>query len=277
MFLGTGTPRLDPDRYGASAAVVVNGSAYLVDCGAGVVRRAAQAQRNGVRELDPRRLTHLFVTHLHSDHTVGYPDLILSPWVVGRTEQLHVYGPVGIAAMTRHILEAYSQDIEVRTSGLEGGNETGDHVDVHDIDSGEIFRDSNVTVSAFRVEHGSWKEALGFKFATADRTIVFSGDTAPCETLERAAVGVDVLVHEAYSDDEAKPEKRAGGEQWPAYLKAFHTSTRELGAICARTKPKLLILNHVLRRKATDADLVEEVREGGFRGKTIVAADLGVY
>ena len=106
IVLGSGMPAADPDRFGPAVAIVSNGTAYLVDCGSGVVRRAAAAQRNGIPALEASKLNTAFITHLHSDHTIGYPDLILSPWVLGRDGPLNVYGPAGLKEMTDHILEA---------------------------------------------------------------------------------------------------------------------------------------------------------------------------
>ena len=91
VMLGTGTPNPDPERSGPATAVIAGGQAYLVDCGPGVVRRAEAAWRRGIDELDMPGLTRLFVTHLHSDHTAGYADLILTPWVLGREQPLVVY------------------------------------------------------------------------------------------------------------------------------------------------------------------------------------------
>jgi len=277
VLLGTGTPRPDPNRSGPSAAIVVNGAAYLVDCGPGVVRRAAAAELKGVHELLAKNLKTVFITHLHSDHTLGYPDLILSPWVVGRKDPLEAYGPAGLADMTTHILAAYREDIDVRTHGLEHGNPTGFNVHVHEIKPGLVFEDANVKVTAFLVKHGTWKQAYGYRFETADRRIVMSGDTAPCAALEAAAQGADILVHEVYETGEASPENRAGGQDWPEYLREYHTSAEELGAIATRCKPKLLILNHILKRRATDAQLLQEIRGAGFKGRVVVGKDLTVY
>src|SRR5688572_23817414 len=122
VLLGTGNPAADPDRSGPATVVVVNGTPYLVDFGPGVVRRAkAAALERSIPALEPVNLRVAFVTHLHSDHTVGYPDLIFSPWVLGRRVPIDVYGPTGTKAMTSHILEAYSVDIETRTN--EDGNQ----------------------------------------------------------------------------------------------------------------------------------------------------------
>jgi len=119
VVLGTGNPNADPDRSGPALAVVVNGRAYLVDCGPGVVRRAAAAARNGMAALAATELRIVFITHLHSDHTLGYPDLIFSPWVLGRSEPLEAYGPHGLKSMTDHVEQAWKEDVRVRREGLE--------------------------------------------------------------------------------------------------------------------------------------------------------------
>src|SRR5256885_15141244 len=117
VLLGTGNPFPDPDRSGPATAIVVNGRAYLVDFGPGVVRRAKAAMFDkGITALEPTNLTTAFATHLHSDHTVGYPDLIFTPWVMGRKVPLEVYGPKGIKAMTDHILEAWQACTAVRVA-----------------------------------------------------------------------------------------------------------------------------------------------------------------
>src|SRR5262249_25302171 len=122
VMLGTGTPVADPERSGPSVAIVVNGASYIVDCGPGVVRRAAAAALKGVAALAAQNLKTLFITHLHSDHTVGYPDIILTPAVLNRAAPLEVYGPPGLQGMTHHILEAYKEDIELRVSQVEHGD-----------------------------------------------------------------------------------------------------------------------------------------------------------
>jgi len=158
VLLGTGTPRPYPDRSGPATAIVVSERAYLVDFGPGVVRRAAAAAEKGMPQLESTNLKIAFLTHLHSDHTAGYPDLILTPWVMGRTE-LDVYGPEGLEEMTKHVLEAWRRDIEIRTQGLEQRHALV--VRAHDVKPGVVYKDERVTVTAFRVPHGQWPEAFG--------------------------------------------------------------------------------------------------------------------
>jgi ribonuclease Z len=182
---------------------VVNGTPYLIDLGPGVVRRANTAFQKGAMGLAVANLKTAFITHLHSDHTVGYPDFIFTAWVGGRSGPLEVYGPKGIKSMTDHILAAWQEDIQIRTTGLErnlpGHNDTGYRVNVHEIEAGVVHKDRNITVKAFRVAHGEWPQAFGYRFETPDRSIVISGDTRPSPALVDACNGCDVLIHEVYT------------------------------------------------------------------------------
>jgi ribonuclease BN (tRNA processing enzyme) len=273
VLLGTGTPNADPDRSGPAVAIVVGAEAYLVDCGAGVVRRAAAAaQRSGIEALAAANLSRVFITHLHSDHTIGLADLIFTPWVLGREVPLEIYGPPGVKAMADHIIEAYRQDISVRIGGLEPANEQGYRVNAHEIEAGTVFQDKNVTVKAFSVRHGSWAHAYGFRFETADRTIVVSGDTTPCPSLLANAKGCDVLIHEVYS--EAGFQRRA--PDWQRYHAAFHTSTRQLADIARKVRPGLLILYHQLFWGTSEEDLLREIRRA-YDGRVVSGNDLDVY
>jgi ribonuclease BN (tRNA processing enzyme) len=271
VLLGTGTPNADPDRSGPSIAIVVNDTPYIVDLGPGVVRRAAAAHRAGVRELAVQNLKCAFLTHLHSDHTVGCPDFIFTPWVLGRDEPLEIYGPSGTRTMVKHILAAYQRDVQERLDGLEPANDIGHKVNVHEIQSGVVYRDSNVKVEAFPVRHGSW-QAFGYKFETPSRTIVISGDTAPVETIVEQAQSVDVLIHEVYSATafETIPP------DWQRYHANVHTSSHELAAIASRAKPELLILYHQLFWGTQEHELLWEVQQR-YAGKVVSGKDLEVY
>jgi ribonuclease BN (tRNA processing enzyme) len=273
VVLGTGTPLADPERSGPAVAVVVNGTAYLVDCGPGVVRRAAAAEKNGIKALAVDKLRIVFITHLHSDHTLGYPDLIFSPWVLERAEPLEAYGPRGLKSMTLHIEKAWAEDIRLRLHGLEEANATGYKVNVHEIQPGVVYRDDNVTVTAFPVRHGSWRYAFGYRFDTKDRRIVISGDTAPTDEIVKACDGCDVLLHEVFNP---KRKKIVESKQKQAYFKAFHTSPSELGEIATRARPKLLVLYHQVMGETSEEDLIEQVKEH-YSGKFVSAKDLGVY
>jgi ribonuclease Z len=178
--------------------------------------------------------------------------------------------------MAEHIRAAYAKDIQVRTEGLEQGNRAAYELKVHEIKPGVVYKDANVTVTAFAVAHGSWDLALGFRFDTADRSIVISGDTAPTDAIAANCHGCDLLLHEVYSVSEIATPRAAERKTWPEYLRKFHTSTAELAAIAARAKPRILVLYHQIYGGGTDDDLVREVQQT-YKGKVVSARDLDVY
>lgn len=271
VLLGTGTPNADPTRAGPALAVVVGGRPYLVDAGPGIVRRAAAACAAGIAALAPPHLDSLFLTHLHSDHTAGLPDLILTPWVLGRARPLRLFGPAGTGAMARHLQRAYAEDVRERLEGLEPANPTGHEVEVEEIVPGPVFEDDRVRISAFSANHGSWP-ALGFRFESEARTVVVSGDTAPYPAMAENYAGCDVLVHEVYSD--AGLQTRSA--DWRAYHANVHTSAAQLAELASQVRPKLLVLTHQLWWGASEAQLLAEVR-AGYDGKVASGRDLDVF
>jgi ribonuclease Z len=266
VLLGTGTPNPDMERLGPAVAIVVEGQPYLVDAGVGVVRRAVAA---GIPQA---RLGRVFLTHLHSDHTIGLADLLLSPWVEGRSAPLEVFGPVGTEAMLEHLTQAYNADIRNRIDGLQPQNPTGWRSNVHRVQAGEIYRDSLVAVTAVPVPHAEWPEAWGYRFETRDRVIVVSGDTRWSDALIEACNGCDVLVHEVYSDAgfATRPPN------WQAYHAQAHLGAADLGRLATQARPALLVLYHQLFWGTPDDQLLAEVR-ATFSGRVVSGRDLGVY
>jgi ribonuclease BN (tRNA processing enzyme) len=288
ILLGTGTPGPSPANSGPCVAIVVNNTPYLVDLGPGVVRRAMAAYEKGIGALHVSRLKTAFITHLHSDHTLGYPDFIFTPWVVGRKGPLNVFGPPGLQEMTNYIYKAWQQDIDIRESGMEKDLfhhvKNGYLVSVHEIKPGIIYQDSNVRVKAFLVKHGQWKEAYGYRFETGTATIVISGDTSPSEALIENSKGCDVLIHEVYTEK----AQQLSDSSWQKYRLKYHTSTKQLGAIAERIQPRLLVLTHqhygvtqdpanknILLRLSNEKDLIEEMHKY-YRGLFISGHDLDI-
>jgi ribonuclease Z len=265
VLLGTGNPNPEPDRMGPAVAIVSGSRVYIVDCGPGVVRRAAQAG------IAMEQLTRAFITHLHSDHTVGLPDLIFTPAVTGRQEPFEIYGPPGLRAMTSHVMKAYREDRQIRLHGLEPSVARAYVVHAHDVAPGEIYRDGALRVIAFAVNHGTFKHAYGYRFEAPDKTIVLSGDTAYSPALIAAARGCDILVHEVYSEKGLQ----ARTADWQRYHRAFHTSGREVGRVAALVRPKTLVLYHQLPWGETAEEILGEVREE-YSGAVLYGKDLDV-
>jgi ribonuclease Z len=262
VMLGTGTPIPDPDRLGPATVVLVDNVPYLIDCGVGLVRRWTEAVRDNNLSAGAGDLKTLFVTHLHSDHTLGYADLIFTPWTNGQgaapggNRPLEAYGPRGLSAMTNHLIAAYADDIRNRTNG---GRRPGPVVNTHEIAEGVVYKDERVTVSAFLVPHPPWEQAFGYRFETPDKTIVISGDTAYSPVIAEQCNGCDMLIHE-------------GGR-----VGAFpnHTSASELAKVAEAAKPKLLILYH--QSGANDNAEGLGVIRSLYDGAVVVARDLQVF
>ena len=272
VLLGTGTPFADPTKSGPSLAIVVNNTSYIVDCGPGLVRRAAEASKLGFPSLEASQLKTLFITHLHSDHTIGLADIILTPAVLDRNAPISIYGPVGSKKMTDDLMSAYKEDIAIRINGLEKGDAIAYQVYTNEIKEGQIYKDSNLTVTAFKVQHGQWDNAFGFVFQTKDKKIVVSGDCTYSENLIKYAKDCDILVHEVYSDTGLK--KRT--QRWQDYHSTFHTSTYQLAEIANQVKPKLLVLNHQLTFGTSLQSLLDELKSK-YAGPVVNGADLDVF
>ena len=272
VLLGTGSPFADPTKSGPSLAIVVNNTSYLVDCGPGVVRRAVEASKLGFPSLEASQLKTLLITHLHSDHTIGLADIILTPAVLDRNAPISIYGPVGSKKMTDDLMSAYKEDIAIRINGLEKGDAIAYEVYTQEIKEGEIYKDSNLKVTAFKVKHGQWDHAFGFVFQTKDKKIVISGDCTYSENLIKYAMDCDILVHEVYS--EAGLKKRT--QRWQDYHSTFHTSTYQLADIANQVKPKLLILNHQLTFGTSLQSLLDEV-QSRYKGVVVNGSDLDVF
>lgn len=272
LLLGTGFPRPLANAFGPATAVLVGSRVFLFDAGPGVMHQIAAAN------LPLRGPEALFITHLHSDHTIGLPDVMLTTWVMGRTRPMLAIGPPGLEKMVRNLEAAYSEDIDIRTHGLEHDSENGWRLNVREVTSGVVYDSAGVRVTAFKVLHGSWSTALAYRVDTPTRSVVISGDTRPSEALVRASTGVDVLVHEVYPEATYAAQRgKQLGDTTNDYFRSFHTSDTELGRLAARAQPKLLILTHIVRMGATDDQLLHGVRAGGFHGAVVVGKDLGRY
>ena len=275
IVLGSGTPNPNPERYGSSYAVIVDDKAYIIDFGPGSVRRMAEMSPTWggkFEQLELQNISIAFLTHIHSDHSAGLSDLILTPWVMGRDTELQLYGPIGLKKMAINITKAYEDDINYRLYGSQPANNKGYVTNVTEItEDGVIFKDSKIEVLAFKNNHGDFKNSFGFVFITDDKKILFSGDTALSDNLIKYADNLDILIHEVYSSETFKNKT----PDWQKYHNEHHTSSIDLGKLANKIKPKKLVLSHILFWGATEESLINDV-EINFDGEIIIAKDLMV-
>lgn len=263
ILLGTGFPRPSAERAGPATAVVVGEKVFVVDAGRGVVMRLAAT------EFPLSAIRAVFLTHLHSDHTAGLPDLFNTPWVLGRATPFELYGPQGTKKLAEGMLKFFEEDIRIRRDLTEMHPAVGARINVHVVREGLVYQDEDVRVTAFAVDHRPVAPAFGYRFDTADRSVVISGDTTLSENLIRYAKGADVLVHEAVLPEHF--EKHDTPEV-AARLRAYHSTPEQAGEAAERAGVKLLMLTHLV---PGDADAEFLARAGKtFHGKIVVGRDL---
>jgi ribonuclease Z len=240
VLLGTGVgPPVNLQQFGPSTLIEAGGVRLLFDCGRGATIRLTQV---GV---PINSISRLFLTHLHSDHVIQIPDLLLTGWPTGRKVPLEVWGPDGTRDMMDHIQQAFEFDIHMRRDVDEKIPAEGIKVVSHDIKQGVVFNKEGVKVTAFLVDHGPVKPALGYRIDYGGHSVVLSGDTRVSENLVRFAKGVDVLVHEAVDADamRSRPMYSATRELVEAII-AHHTTPEQAGEVFSRINPRLAVYSH---------------------------------
>ena len=245
-LLGTGSPQPRMDRFGPSILVEAGKEKLLFDCGRGATQRIEQ-HKVPFAEVDA-----LFLTHLHSDHVVGIPDLWLTGWVRGRKVPLRVWGPEGTKEMMSYLEQAYQFDIHIRRDVDEKLPSQGVVVVVKDIEQGVVYEHGGIKVTAFAVDHGLVKPALGYRIDFAGHSAVVSGDTRYSENLVRFSEGADVLIHEVIDPDTFRLKNPAASSERVQGIVAHHTTPEQAGKVFARVKPKLAVYSHIVPGDTTD-------------------------
>ena len=253
-LLGTGTPFPNAKRFGSAILVEVGGKRLLFDCGRGVVIRLAQVR------LNPKEIDGLFLTHLHSDHVVGIPDLWLSGWFLGRDKPLPIWGPSGTRSMAEHLAQAFGFDINVREAAPDPLPAKGIEIDAKEIEQGEIYNDGMARVCAFLVDHGPVKPAFGYRIDSAGHSVVISGDTKFCQNLVDFAKHADCLIQAAWS---------AGWKNSTPPSKRSIASAEDAGRVFAMVKPRLGVVYHY----KDEEELGDAVRKE-YEGPFVIARDL---
>jgi ribonuclease Z len=264
-LLGTGYPRPVIERFGPSILIEAGKEKLLFDCGRGVTQRLYQLK------VPFGEVTALFLTHLHSDHIVGIPDVYLTGWLLGRTTPLRVWGPAGTAEMMSHLEQAYQFDIHTRRDVDEKLPRQGAVVVAKDIEQGVVYQNNDLRVTAFAVDHFPVKPAFGYRVDYAGHSVVLSGDTRYSENLIRFSQGADILIHEVIDPEAYLAGDRLFSPEMKQKVIAHHTNPEQAGTIFNKVKPKLAVYSHIVPFDAPD--LVAHTRKT-YPGPLEVGEDL---
>ena len=264
-LLGTGYPRPVMERFGPSILIEAGKEKLLFDCGRGVTQRLYQLK------VPFGEVTSLFLTHLHSDHIVGIPDVYLTGWLLGRTTPLRVWGPAGTAEMMSHLEQAYQFDIHTRRDVDEKLPGQGAVVVAKDIEQGVVYQNNDLRVTAFAVDHSPVKPAFGYRVDYAGHSVVLSGDTRYSENLIRFSQGADILIHEVIDPEAYLAGDRLFSPEMKQKVIAHHTNPEQAGTIFNKVKPKLAVYSHIVPFDAPD--LVAHTRKT-YPGPLEVGEDL---
>lgn len=273
VMLGTGTPIPDANRAGPGVALVHRGETYLFDVGAGTVHNATRARyRHDIPSLYPSQVCCVFITHMHSDHTMDFSELAYTLWW-RRRHGLLAFGPTGMQTMADGMHTMMLPDRTARTASAQPvANPDGYRVEVTEIDAGFVFENGDLRIEAFAVDHGDIRPAFGYRIDTADGSVVVSGDTAVSAKLLEMSRGVDILIHEVISDTGLA----RNSEGFQAYHRSSHTPASELGRLASDARPGLLVLYHGLYYGVPEDTIVDEVRKF-YDGPVVLANDLDIF
>lgn len=279
VLLGTAAgPVPGRSREMTSHVMLSNGSAYVLDCGMGVTDQFA---RTGIPF---KALKSIFITHHHADHNIEYGPLLIVGWIQGLPLDVHAFGPPPLKQMTDDFMRAYKQTVDFWAEDFHMKPLTS--VNVQEISAaGPVTQDDNANVSAIIVEHPPVKPALAYRFDFKDRSIAFSGATAPLDAVAKMAKGADVLVHETmyvpavekYIKGQIAKGRPVKFDAFMAHMKADHTPSEDVGRIAQEAGVKTLVLSHLTPAidSITDDTWREPVAKY-FKGEIIVSKDLMV-
>ena len=262
-LLGTGTPQPAMDRFGPSILVQAGSEVLLFDAGRGCLQRLRQLN------LSYDKITALFLTHLHSDHIVGLPDLWLTGWLVSnRAIPLKVFGPAGTAKMIEYLQKAFAYDIKIRISDDKAVAD-GNKLLANEIQQGVIYENNGVKVIAITVDHYPVAPAFGYRVEYNGRSVVLSGDTRYSENLIRFAKGTDLLIHEVA----IAPDTLSKSD--PKYsILAHHTTPEEASKIFNEVKPKLAAYSHIVKLYGRNEQELLKRTKANYSGPFIIGEDL---
>lgn len=262
-LLGTGTPQPIMERFGSSILVQAGSETLLFDAGRGCLQRLRQIN------ISYDNLDALFLTHLHSDHIVGLPDLWLTGWLVSkRVTPLKVFGPVGIGEMLNNLRKAFAFDIRMRVVDDKRSEEGSKFLFV-EIQQGVIYEKNGVKVTAFEVDHFPIVPAFGYRIEYNGHSVVLSGDTRYSENLIKFAKGAELLIHEVA----IAPDSLSKSD--PQYnILMHHTTPEQAAKVFNAVHPKLAVYSHIVKIQGrTEEDIMKKTK-ANYSGEVIMGEDL---
>ena len=262
-LLGTGTPLPIMERFGPSILVQAGGQSLLFDAGRGCLQRLRQIN------VGYDKINALFITHLHSDHIVGFPDLWLTGWLVSeRKAPMDIFGPLGTGELIKHLQLAFAYDLKIRVEDDKMAEE-GSKLLVTEIRQGTIYDKKGLKVIAFDVDHYPIVPAFGYRIEYKGHSVVFSGDTRFSENLIRFAAGTDLLIHEVAMAPDTISKSN------PKYhILAHHTTPEQTATVFSQVKPKLAAYSHISKLIGmTEQDILKRAK-ATYSGPLIMGEDL---
>ena len=264
-LLGTAGPEYFPDRSGISTLVEANGEKLLFDVGPGTNQRLYQSGFN------PKDISRIFLTHLHSDHIAGLPDLWMTPWfLLGRDHGLELWGPEGTEQMVDGMRAMFGHDLNARVNTFNPIENLA--IQTHIVSDGVVFESKGVSVTAFTVEHADGNPAFGYRVDCNGHRVLLSGDTTLNQNLIKQGVGADLIIHNviAFSDRlSAMPEMQG--------VLAKLTTPEQAAEVFKRTRPKLAVYSHIVTKelggKMGEDQIITRTRAAGYDGPLMMGAD----
>jgi ribonuclease Z len=265
-LLGTGCPAVSTRRYGPANLVQHKDQSFLVDCGTGCSQRLLQANCSGAQ------LDALFITHMHSDHIIDLYQLIQSSWHQNRKSAPLIYGPKGLEAHVKGLMELWLEERELRILHEKRLSTAALAPELFEIEAKIPLKFKDLRIHGFSVNHKPIEHAFGYVFQSSNKKLVLSGDTRPCQEILRSSEGADVLVHEVFIHGGLK-ESGTRSQAGIQSVESYHTLSTEVGDIAAQAKVGCLVLNHFVPPQFDQMALLREVRKS-FSGPIILGEDL---
>lgn len=266
-LLGTGCPSVDHKRFGPSNLVSSQKSNILVDCGSGVTQRLKEA------EISTADIDALFLTHLHSDHVVDFYQLIISSWHSYRVKPWKIYGPKGTKIFLSKIMNAWKNERNLRIKYEARSSIDAFKLDIKEFAEHGKIRIKDIELEYFRVDHFPVKYAYGFNFYNDKKKLTMSGDTKPCENLMKYAQKADVLLHEVFIEGEIKPKTKMRSAKTLHNVKAYHTTSTQVGKVASIARCKKLVLTHFVPTRFNEKKLQSVVKKD-FGKNPVIGKDL---